>query len=95
MQLFALSKDGEIHCLDVNTGKTLLDGQFTTSRIPDPSPWQGNSGAFIVSSGDSYMSFCTMHKQVGFTIQHSDTIRCMTISTDGHLAMGGGKVNHP
>ena len=89
--LFALSEDGNIHCIDVATGTT-------------PSKWaiQGNDprcialasgGAFIAASGGDSVSFWDMatHKQIGPLIQHPTSVFCLAISANHDLAISGGK----
>ena len=91
-ELFALSEDGSIHCIDVATGTIL--SKWAIHDNPDPKCIAlASDGAFIAASGGDSVSFWDMatHKQIGPLIHHPDTVWYMAISANHNLAMSGGK----
>ena len=88
-QLFAVSS-GKIICLDASTSATLSQWSIhgdESNRIA-----LASDGAFIAASSGSSVSFwdATTHKQIGSIIQHTDEVRCMAISANYDIAIGGG-----
>ena len=91
-QLFALSRDGNIHCLNVSTRTTLSKWAIHSSKDPRCIALASN-GTFIAASTDSSISFwdTATHEQIGSVIKHTLMIRCMAISTNYDLVISGGK----
>ena len=90
--LFALSKDGNIHCIDVATGSTL--SKWAIHRNYDLTCIAlANDSAFIAISGSHSVSFWDIatHKQIGPLIHHPDNIRYLAISANHDVAISGGK----
>ena len=91
-QLFALSRDGNVHHLDVSTGTTLfkwaIHGSDRATCIALPS-----NGTFIAVSAISSVSFwdTTTHEQIGTVIKQAHYIPCMAISTNYDLVTGADK----
>ena len=91
-ELLALSKDGNIHCIDVATGTTHSKWAIHSNCDPRCIALT-NNGAFIAASANSSVSFWDMatHKEIGPRIHHSYDISCMAISANHDLAISGGK----
>ena len=91
-QLFVLSRDGNIHCLDVSTGKTRLTWRIHSSDEARCIALAGD-GTFIVVSANSSVSFwnTTTHEQIGSVIEHTHVIWVMAISANYDLVSGGQK----
>ena len=92
-KLFALSSDGNIHCLNVSA-KTVDPGSWA---IHDYSPKFGSialarNGAFIAASASLSVSFwdTATHQQIGSIICHPTNILCMDISENYDLVTAGG-----
>ena len=88
-QLFAVSS-GKIICLDASTGATLSQWSIhgdQRNRIA-----LASDGTFIAASSGSSVSFwdATTHEQIGSIIQHTDEVKCMAISANYDIAIGGG-----
>ena len=91
-QLFALSRDGNINCLDVHNGTML-------SQWPIHSPTDTRcialacNGRLIAASAGSSVSFwdTTTQKQIGSVIEHPALVASMAISANHDIAIGGGK----
>ena len=90
--LFALSKDGNIHCIDVATGTTLSKWAIHSNYKPGCITL-ASDGPFIAASANSSVSFWDIatHKQIGPLIQHPTLIFCLAISANHDLAISGGK----
>ena len=90
-QLFALSRDGEVHCLDVPTGR-ILSAWAMHSNNPRCVALASN-GAFIAVSANSSISFwdTTTHKQIGPLIHHPSSVWFMAISANDDLVISGGR----
>ena len=90
-QLFALSRDGNIHCLDVSTGTTLSKWAIHSSMNAMCIALASN-GTFIAACANSSISFwdTATHEQIGSVIEHTDDILSMAISTNDDLVIGGG-----
>lgn len=89
-QLFALSLDGKIYCLNVSTG-ALLSWPIHSSSNPRCISLAGN-GTFVAASAGSSVSFwdTTTLMQIGHFVDYDGVIRSMAISPDNtHLASGG------
>ena len=87
--LFAVSS-GKITCLDTSTGATLSQWSIhgdKSNRIA-----LASDDAFIAASSDSSVSFwdTTTHKQIGTVVQHAPDIKCMDISANHDIVIGGG-----
>jgi len=90
-QLFALSKFGCIHCLDVATGTTHSEWAIHSNDKPRCIALARN-GTFIAASANSSISFWdpTTHQQIGDVLQCGDAVRSVAISIDnGQLVSGG------
>ena len=89
-QLFALSRYGRAHCLDVPTGRKLsmwaIHSNDNAKCIT-----LANNGAFIAASASSSVSFwdTATHQQIGPLIHHPYVIRYMAISANDDLAISG------
>ena len=90
-ELFALSRDGNVHCLDVSTGSTLSQWSIHSSDNPRCIALASN-GTFIAVCANSSASFwdTTTHERIGSVIEHLHDIGSMAISTDYHLATAAG-----
>jgi WD40 repeat protein len=90
-QLFALSRDGNVHCLDVSTGKTLSKWAIHSSDKARCIALPGN-GAFIAVSANSSISFwdTATRQQIGSVIVHTYEIWSIAISASYDLAISGG-----
>ena len=91
-QLFALSRDGDIHCLDVSTGTTLSKWAIHSSYNATCIALASN-GTFIVASANSSVSFwdTTTHERIGSVIKHTHSISSMAVSANYDLVTGGDK----
>ena len=89
-QLFALSRDGKIHCLDVSTETTLSKWAIHSSDKAKCIALASN-GTFIAASANSSISFwdTATREQIGAVIKHTHFIRSMAISTSHDLVVGG------
>ena len=93
-QLFVLSSDGNIHCLDVSTGTTLSKWAIHSSDNPNCIALACN-GMFITVSANSSISFwdTATCERIGsiINLEQTDEIWSMAISTNYVLVVGGGK----
>ena len=91
-QLFALSYDGNIHCLDMHTGTTLSKWPIPNSSIPMSIALASND-TFIAVSAESSISFWDVatHKQIGSVIRHTAYVGSIAISASYDIVVGGGK----
>ena len=93
-QLFALSRDGDIHCLDVYTSTT-LSKWCIHSRINARCIALASNGTFIggivAVSSHSSVSFwdTTTHERIGPVIEQTRVIDSMAISANYDLVSGG------
>lgn len=90
-QLFVLSKNGMIYCLDKDTGATHYEWAIHSSDKPRCIAL-ANSATFIAATAGSSVSFwdLTTHKQIGSVFQYGSAVRAVSISPDnGHLVGGG------
>ena len=89
-QLFALSRDGNIHCLDLSTGTTLSKWAIHSSKDPRCIALASN-GTFIAASVDSSISFwdTATHEQIRSVIKYTHNIWCMALSANYDLVIGG------
>ena len=90
-QLFALSRDGRVHCLDVTNGRIL--SVWTVHGSGSPSCITlGSNAAFIAVSANSSVSFwdTTTHRQIGPLIRHPADIWNMEISANDDLVLSEG-----
>jgi len=90
-QLYALTKYGNIHCVDVATGTTRSKWSIQDGDKPRCISLAAN-GTFIAASVNSSVTFwdSTTHKQIGVALQYDDTISSMLISPNNeHLVSGG------
>lgn len=91
-QLFAMSKNGDIHHLDVFTKKTLAKWRIQSNVIPIPRCIAlACNDTVIVASSNSSVSLwdATTHQQIGAVIDHSHHIMSMIISPDYDIATAG------
>ncbi|KAF8550392.1 WD40 repeat-like protein, partial [Imleria badia] len=89
-QLFALSHDGNIICLDASTGDSLSTWPIHKSNNPRCISLASN-GVFIAASGDSSVSFwnTTTREQIGPVVKHAHDIWSMALSANYDLVVGG------
>ncbi|KAF8548148.1 WD40 repeat-like protein [Imleria badia] len=89
-QLFALSLDGDIHCLDVYTGVTLSKWPIHSSKNARCIALANNNTLIAASAGSS-VSFwnTTTREQIGSVIEFTHDIWSMAISVNYDLAVGG------
>ncbi|KAF8548151.1 WD40 repeat-like protein [Imleria badia] len=89
-QLFALSLDGDIHCLDVYTGTTLVKWPIHSSENARCIALAKNSTLIAASAGSS-VSFwnTTTREQIGSVIEFTHDIWSMAISVNYDLVVGG------
>ena len=88
-QLFALSHDGNIHCLDVSTGTMLSKWAIHSSDQVRCIALAGN-GAFVAASANSSISFwdTATREQIGSVAKHSRRIHSVAISANYDLVTG-------
>lgn len=91
-QLFILSRDGNIHCLDVATGQVLFRWTIHSDGFRGCIALAGDS-SFIAASAYSSVSFWDIitHEQIGPLIDHPTHVFFMDISANHDLMIGGGK----
>jgi WD40 repeat protein len=91
-QLFALSRDGNAHCLDVSTRKTRSKWAVHSSDNARCIALASN-GTFIAVSSTSSISFwdTATRERIGSVIERTQQIVCMAISTNYDLLIGGDK----
>ena len=91
-RLFALSRDGKIHCLDVLSGTTLSKWPIHSSINATCITLAGNN-RFIAASAGRSISFwdTTTQEQVGLIIEHSHDIWTMAISENYEFVTSGGR----
>ena len=91
-QLFALSDDGNIHCLDVSTRTILSKWLIHSNGNPRCISMVGN-GTLMAASAGSSVSFwnTTTREQVGSVIKFTHDIKAMAISANVDLVVGGDK----
>ena len=89
-QLFILSLDGNIHCLDASTGITLSKWPIHCSKDAQCIVL-ARSGTLIAASAGRSVSFwnTTTHEQVGSVIEFTHYIKTMAISANADLAVSG------
>ena len=89
-QLFALSSDGSIYCVDVSDGKTLSQWLIHSTDSPTCISLSSN-GAFIAASADASISFWDTftHEQIGFVIHYPGPVDYVAISSNFNLLIGG------
>ena len=91
-QLFTLSCDGYIHCINAPSGTTLSQWPIHNSSVPMCIALASND-TFIAVSAKSSISFWDVatHKKIGSVIKHTADIESMTISANYDIVVGGGK----
>ena len=91
-QLFAPSRDGNINCVDVSTGRTLSRWRIHNSNDPTCIVLARND-RFIVASANSSISLwdTATHEQIGSGFRHTNVVVSMAISAEYTLVIGGGK----
>ena len=89
-QLFALSSDGDIHCVEVSSRKTLSKWSIHSQDNPTCITLSSNN-AFIAASANSSVSFwgTSTHEQIGFVIHYPHSVDSITISQNYDLLVGG------
>ena len=92
-QLFALSSDGDIHCVDVSSGETLSQWSIHSNDNPTCISLSSN-GAFIAASANSSVSFwdTSTHEQIGSVIRHPGSVNSMAISPNYDLVIAGNLI---
>jgi WD40 repeat protein len=90
-QLFALSRDGSIHCLDVSTLSMRSQWHINSSRDARCIALASN-GTFVAASALSSVSLwdTTTHKKIECVIHHTVDIMSMAISSNYDLVTAGG-----
>ena len=90
-QLFVLSGDGNIYCLEVSTGAVLSQWLVNSTKDAQCIALASN-GTFIAASGGSLVSFwdTTTHKKIECVIYHTAVIESMAISSSYGLVTAGG-----
>ena len=90
-QLFVLSGDGNIYCLEASTGTTLSQWLVNSTKDAQCIAMASN-GTFIAASGGSSVSFwdTTTHKKIECVIYHTAVIESMAISSTYDLVTAGG-----
>ena len=90
--LFALSRDGNINCLDVYNGTTLSRWLIHSSNNPRCIALASDC-QYIAASAGSSVSFwdTTTQQQIGSVIEHPALVSSMAISEKYELVIGGGK----
>ena len=91
-QLFALSYDGNIHCINIHNGTTLSQWPIPNSSNPMCIALASNE-TFIAVSAESSVSFWDVatHKQIGSVIKHTAHVGSIAISASYDIVVGGGK----
>jgi len=89
-QLFVLSFEGNIICLDASTGTTLSKWSIHSSNNPKCIALAGN-GMFIAASAGPSVSFwdTTTHKQIGSVIKHPAEVVTLAISANYDIVICG------
>lgn len=93
-QLFALSRDGNIHCLDASSNTATPSRWLIERSNNNPKCITlASNGRFIVASSDSSVSFWdTMtHEQIGSVIGHTHAIWSMAVLANYDLVIAGDK----
>ena len=92
-QLFALSHDSHINCLDVYTGTTVSKWPIHSNNDPKCISLASN-GMFIAASANSSLSFwdTTTHQQIGPVIEYNHVIWSMAISVNYDIVVGGDRI---
>lgn len=90
-QLYALTKYGNIHCIDVAAGTTHSKWSIQDGDKPRCISLAPN-GSFIAASVNSLVAFwdSTTHNQIGDVLQYDDTISSMAISPNNEHLLSGG-----
>jgi WD40 repeat protein len=90
-QLFVLSRDGNIHCLDVSTRTTLSRWSIERSGNAECIAL-GSNGTFIAASALSSVSFwdTTTHRKIDCVVHQTAVISSMAISSNYDLVTAGG-----
>jgi len=91
-QLFVLSRDGEIHRVDVPTKTTLSKWRIHNDGSPSCIALASN-GTFIAASNFTSVSLwdTTSQEQIGVVIQYTHDIKSMAMSSNYDLVTGGDK----
>ena len=93
-QLFVLSHDCKIYCLDATTGIILSQWRVRGNSYSAGCIAMANNGAFIAASAGSSVSFwdTTTRKRIGSVIEHGTApvhqVNCMAISANYDIAIG-------
>ena len=87
-QLFASSRDANVHCLDVSTGRTLSKWAIRDGYIA-----RASNGTFIAVFTHLSISFwdTATGEQIGPVIEKTHRVGSMAISTNYDLVIGGDK----
>ena len=90
-QLFVLSHDASIHCLEVATGQVRSTRAIHSNGNPRSMALASN-GAFIAVASSSSVSFwdTATQKQVGSLVHHPTRVRFIAISAKHDLVISGG-----
>ena len=91
-QLFALSRDGYIYCVDVSVNTTLSKWLIQSSNYPRCIALATN-GTFIAAAADSSVSLwdTTTHEQIGAVIEYTHAVGSMVMSPNYDLVTSGNK----
>ena len=87
--LFVVSS-GKIICLHASTGATFSQWSIHGDKYNHIA--LASDGAFIAASSDSSVSFldAATHRQIGSVVQHAAEVKCMAISANHNIVIGGG-----
>ena len=90
-QLFVLSCDGNIHCLDAYSGATLSQWSVHSNDNPTCHISLSSNGIFIAASANSSVSFwdTSTHEKIGSVIHLPDSVNSMAISPNNDLVIAG------
>lgn len=91
-QLFILSPNSYIHCLDTFTRQTVSKWAIRCSGEPTGIALASNDAFLAVCDDSSEVSFwdTTTHNQIGGVVDHPAGIASMAISANYDLVVGGG-----
>ena len=92
-QLFALSFDGNVHCLDVYTERSLSKWSIHTGDVDRGCIALAPNGRFVACSADSSISFwdTVTHHKIGPVLEHGDVVRSVNISANYKIVTSAGK----
>ena len=92
-QLFALSSNRKIHCLDVSTGTTLARWATHSNDVSCQCIALASNGTFIAVYAHPWVSFwdTATREHIGSVIKQTHGVRSMAVSINYDLVIGGDK----